>query len=112
MLDRQRAICAKYHAVHTPVTAHLKVGIAENVKGDIHPINGLRHLPIGDTAGWFIWAGEETSTDPDFFAPLHVAHLDEWRPEVLPFLGLPPGWGFVIAPGYEDVWYDPQLLVE
>jgi hypothetical protein len=25
-------------------------------------------------------------------------------------LGLPPGWRFLIAPGYLDVWYDASLL--
>jgi hypothetical protein len=27
------------------------------------------------------------------------------------YLGLPPGWGFIIAPGYEDTWQDAKLLV-
>lgn len=31
-------------------------------------------------------------------------------PEVLPYLGLPPGWRFRIAPGHSDVWDDPELL--
>jgi hypothetical protein len=29
---------------------------------------------------------------------------------VFPYLALPPGWRFLLAPGYEDVWYDPTLL--
>jgi hypothetical protein len=40
-----------------------------------------------------------------------VAHLSSWRPEVLKFLGLPPGWRFLTdVKGYEDVWHDPSLL--
>lgn len=58
------------------------------------------------------WAGEELSSDPEFFVPLHVAHLEVWCPEVIPFLGLPPGWRFLIADGYEDVWQDASLLEE
>jgi hypothetical protein len=48
----------------------------------------------------------------DFFKPMHVEHLPDWCPEALPYLALPPGWGFILAPGYEDVWYDEAFLVE
>jgi hypothetical protein len=85
-------------------------GVAANVREGIWPINGLRHAREGNSCGWYIWAGEELSQDPDFFSPLHVAHLSEWCPAVLPYLGLGPGWRFLIAPGYEDVWFDSSLL--
>jgi hypothetical protein len=26
------------------------------------------------------------------------------------YFGLEPGWRFLLAPGYEDVWYDATLL--
>ena len=64
----------------------------------------------GDTSGWYIWAGEEFSKDPNFFMPLHIGHLKEWCPEIVKYLGLGPGWRFLIAPGYEDVWEDKSLL--
>jgi hypothetical protein len=47
---------------------------------------------------------------PAFFEPVHVAHLSERLPEILPYLCLGPGWRFSIAPGQEDVWYDGKLL--
>lgn len=31
-------------------------------------------------------------------------------PEIKKYLGLPPGWRFLIAPGYEDIWFDEALL--
>ena len=86
------------------------MGIARNVRTGAIPLNGLRHPPQGDTTGWYIWAGEELSTAPDFFEPLHVLHLAEWCPAALRFLGLPPGWRFLTAGDYEDVWEDPTLL--
>ena len=107
----QREICRKHNASYVPPGNNLKVGIAENVMEHVYPINGLRVPPEGGTAGWYIWAGEgEPSTDPDFFKPLHVAHLEDWCPEAIPYLGLPPGWRFLLAPGYHDVWFDPRLL--
>jgi len=48
--------------------------------------------------------------DPDFFVPLHVEHLDEWCPGAVKYLGLAPGWRFLFAEGYEDVWEDTELL--
>jgi hypothetical protein len=110
LLDLQIAVCRKYGVRHCPAPPDTKVGIAANVKSGLRPLNGLRHPQEGDTSGWYIWAGQEFSTAPDFFLPLHVAHLDAWAPEILPYLGLPPGWRFLLAPGYEDVWYDPHLL--
>ena len=88
----------------------MKAGVAENVRTGAVPVNGLRHPLEGDTTGWYIWAGEELSSDPDFFLPLHVEHLEEWRPEILKYLALPPGWRFLVDSDYEDVWYDPSLL--
>lgn len=106
----QEALCRKYGASFERSEPNLKVGIAVNVKSGLQPINGLRHPPEGDTTGWYIWAGGEPSQDPDFFVPLHVEHLEEWCPQVMRFLGLPPGWRFLIADDHEDVWEDPTLL--
>jgi hypothetical protein len=52
-----------------------------------------------------------TQRRSDFFVPTHAAHLTEYRPICLPYLALPPGWRFLLAPGYEDVWYDESLLI-
>jgi hypothetical protein len=88
----------------------MKVGIARNTRKGSWPLNGLRHRPVDDTTGWYIWAGEHLPDDPEFFTALHVEHLQEWCPDVIPYLALPPGWRFLIAPDYEDVWKDPSLL--
>ncbi|MCP3882616.1 MAG: hypothetical protein GY701_30100 [Sulfitobacter sp.] len=106
----QRSVCDRIGARPVPAYTDLKVGIARNVRDSVLPLNGLRHQPKGDTTGWYIWAGEKLSDDPDFFVPLHVSHLAEWCPEVEKYLALPPGWRFLIAPGYEDVWEDESLL--
>lgn len=78
------------------------------------PINGLRLVPKGDTTGWYLWAGQKLPFDPDFFVPLHLEHLDDWRPGLTRYLGLAPGWRFLIDPEaeHEDVWADPSLLEE
>jgi hypothetical protein len=105
----QKLICERYGSSFYESPVLMKVGISQNIKDGIWPINGLRHPLEGDTTGWYIWAGEY-STDPDFFFPLHVEHLKEWCPKVLKYLGLAPGWRFLLANDYEDVWQDLSLL--
>lgn len=107
----QLELCQRYGAGSLECPAHLKVGISRNVKDGVLPISGLRHPPEGDTSGWYIWAGEgDPKDDPEFFLPLHARHLQDWCPEVIRFLGLPPGWRFLTARDYEDVWEDSTLL--
>jgi hypothetical protein len=109
-LQKQLDVCRRSGAEATPAPDHLKVGISPNVREGLQPLNGMRIAPEGDTTGWYIWAGEQYSEDPDFFVPLHVTHLPLWCPAALPYLQLPPGWRFLVAPGYEDVWFDESLL--
>lgn len=107
--DLQKGTCQRYGADYLEAPDYLKVGISESVKEGVFPINGLRHKPENGTTGWYIWAGEY-SDDPEFFKPLHVEHLLDWSPLISKYLGLGPGWRFLIAPDYEDVWYDENLL--
>ena len=109
-IAHQKDTCQRYNTNYVEAAPYLKLGIAKHVKQQIYPINGLRVFPEGDTTGWYVWAGTEFSDSPDFFLPLHIAHLESWCPEIIPYLGLPPGWRFLLAPGHEDVWFDPELL--
>lgn len=111
IIYEQKHICQKYGAEFAEALLNMKVGISENVKQGNEPINGLRHPIEGDTTGWYIWAGDY-SEDPNFFKPLHVKHIEQWSPIILKFLGLAPGWRFLVAEGgnYEDVWEDKSLL--
>lgn len=102
----QKAICRKYNAVYQPCDLSLKVGISESVRQGVRPIHAVRVKEEHGTSGWYIWA-DEWSNDPDFFLPLHGEHLVNWAKSVMPYLGLPEGWRFLIDDnGYEDVWFD------
>ena len=107
-MQSQEEICKKFGAAPMPFKTNDKLGIAIETLGK-QPINGLRHNPENGTCGWYIWCGEEMSEDPDFFKPLHVSHLAEYLPEIEQYLSLPPGYRFLVAEGYEDVWHDSQL---
>jgi len=106
----QKELCKKYSAEFLRSPAELKVGIAANVRDGITPIHGLRHPPKGDTTGWYVYAGPNISSEPGFFKPLHVAHLDNCCPQISKYLGLSPSWRFLVAGDYEDVWFDESLL--
>jgi hypothetical protein len=106
----QLATCRRFGVPPVESPEDFKVGISRNVLQGIEPLNALRHMPAGDTTGWYIWAGGEPEADPDFFVPLHVAHVGVWCPQILPYLALPPGFRVLLGPGYEDVWDDPALL--
>jgi hypothetical protein len=109
-LETQEEVCSRFGVAGRRPGAGEKLGIALATIGKF-PINGLRIRAAG-TCGWFIWAGGEVSTDPDFYQPLHVKHIAEYLPSVEPYLSLPPGYRFQIADGHEDVWFDPALLSE
>lgn len=75
------------------------------------PINGLRYAPEEGTCGWYIWGGENFSESADFFSPIQVRRLDDYLPNVFPYLDLPPGYRFLIDnAGRKDVWFDESLL--
>ena len=107
--ENQKQICKKFRAQFQSCDLRLKIGISKNVKEGLLPLNGLRVREENGSSGWYIWAGE-WSDDPDFFVPLHGEHLVDWAKVVLPYLGLPEGWRFLVAEEYEDVWEDPELL--
>jgi hypothetical protein len=85
------------------------VVVADNVETGAVPLNGLRHR-AGTTSGWFIWAGREPAVEAGYFKAIHAVHLIERCPEAMSYLGLSPGWRFLISPGHEDVWFDSSLL--
>jgi hypothetical protein len=109
-LETQEEVCSRFGVTGIKPLASEMLGIALETVGK-RPINGLRSRLDG-TCGWFIWAGEDASTDPAFYQPLHVEHIGDYLPSVVPYLSLPPGYRFQIADGYEDVWFDPALLAE
>jgi hypothetical protein len=106
----QLVLCKRFGQSPAYPAPDSKCGVSSAVGSGNMPLSGLRH-PEGDgTNGWYLWVGETLSDAPDFFQPLHYEHLSDLVPSALPYLALPPGWRFLIAEGYEDVWFDETLL--
>lgn len=110
IVQEQIGICSKYGANYQPLDFGLNLGISENFFSGVLPLNGLRHPQDHPTCGWYLWASEEFSEADDFFNALHVYHLVERCPKIMKYLALPPGWRFLVAGDYEDVWFDENLL--
>ncbi len=109
LIQLQLSVCSKHGAPFVAAPDHSKVGLALATLGK-QPFYGVRSEVVGDTSGWYLWAGDYSDAD-DFFQPVHVAHLLERCPGVLKYLGLAPGYGFIVDDnGYEDVWFDPERL--
>jgi hypothetical protein len=118
--NMQREICLKFGASCLQSDGRLKMGISRMFDPEQFPVNGLRYPRVvsrdttypleGDATGWYIWSGEELPIDDDAFVPLCAFHLNDKCPEIVKYFGLGPGWRFLLAPGYEDVWYDENLL--
>lgn len=108
-MKSQEDFCAKVQAEFVASSSSERLGIALDTLGKL-PVNGMRINPESGTCGWYIWCGESCSKDADFFKPLHVAHLRDYLPEAEKFLGLSPGYRFLVAGEYEDVWYDQALI--
>ena len=108
----QKSLCLKYNLVWQEVNIEWKIGLTDNLLEQVEPINGLRHPEENGTTGWYFWAGEDYSHDPDWFKPYCVKHLVRLKPILLKYLALPPGFRILIdTKGYEDIWFDESLLI-
>ncbi|WP_207393350.1 immunity protein Imm33 domain-containing protein [Duganella aceris] len=109
MSTDQQQVCQRYNVQCMPPAGHEKVGIALATLANV-PLHAARVQPENGDCGWYIYGGEY-STDTDFYQPLCAAHLSEYCDKIVPYLGLPPGWRVLLAPNYEDVWFDEELLI-
>lgn len=107
--EAQRELCKRYGAQFVSTPPEDKVGFATSTEG-LKPLNGLRHPQTAGTSGWYLWCGESFSEAADFFQPLCASHLYESLPEASQLFGLPPGYRFLLAGDYLDVWFDEKLL--
>jgi hypothetical protein len=105
----QRAMCAEMKVSFEAAPPDWISGFATQTIGRL-PLNGLRHSTTQGTTGWYLWCGEESSQEKDFYQPTHTEHLYRDFPMISKLMGLPPGYRFLVAGEYVDVWFDPSLL--
>jgi hypothetical protein len=108
--DLQIETCLRLSVPFLKPDPWMKIGINRTFEMSRFPINGLRHAPENGTTGWYIWSGTY-SDDENFFESRHLYHFYETNPQISKYLGLSSSWRFLLAPDYEDVWVDPNLLI-
>ena len=109
----QRETCRRFATDFLTSDGASKAGVSLDALNGKVPLHGMREPPEGSLSGWFLFAGPgEPSEDEDFYQPVHMSHFPDLFPGILRYLGLPPGWRFLVAPDYEDVWFDKNLLEE
>ena len=106
----QRDICAQFGADYLPCHPGMRLGLASNVTAATRNLNGVRIVPSGDACGWYLWAGDELAEPPEFYIPLRAQNIETWAPRAMAYLGLPPGWRFLLREDRIDVWKDLTLL--
>ena len=107
----QRRLCRRFGVEAIPPRRRTMIGVARGRDPGLLPLNAVRHPPVGQTNGWYVWRGGPIPQDQnEFFSPSHVEHAVDEFPQLLPYLALPPGWAVILAPEYEDVWFDESLL--
>lgn len=111
MIAAQQRVALARSVACVPTLGTMRVGVSRSLFDEGLPINGLRHPVVRDLCGWFIYGGEAPmSDDDDYFNVFHAAHLPAKLTPVFALLGLPPGYRFLWADDYLDVWYDANLL--
>ena len=71
-LEKQQEICKKYSQDFFATSEELRIGISDNVKSGIMPINGLRHPRTRTLNGWYIWSGEDFNPEEFVFFLNHL----------------------------------------
>jgi hypothetical protein len=107
----QGRMCRRFGVAALRPRPGTMIGVALGRAAAAEPLNAIRHPPVGQSNGWYVWRGGQIPHDDDeFFSPMHIEHATSRFPGLLPYLALPLGFGVILAPGYEDVWQDEALL--
>lgn len=129
--DQQKRLCEEYRAEYLPTPDESLVVVDRRLLepqgasggflrrrflGMPQMMRGMRHPP--DTtddgqlvSGWWIWFGDKRPRGFEkHYKTVHAAHLPQSLGTVVEFLGLAPGWSFMINEVSRDVWWDDSLL--
>ncbi|WP_420477880.1 immunity protein Imm33 domain-containing protein [Brevundimonas sp. FT23028] len=106
--SQNQEICRTYGSGFSPVSERDIIGYS-SIKSGLWPLNGLRHQPSKGYSGWYIWWGENLPGESDFFKPIHLNHVEFIGVNFRQYLSLEPGWRWLLAPDYVDVWFDANV---
>lgn len=102
----QHKMCAKMRAPFRPPQPSQLMAVTPGVR-EGRGLDGVRYSAPSHMSGWWLitdgYGGDINSVTLE-----HVRHLVEWRPELVKYLALPPGWSF--RTGWRKrVWFDQSV---
>jgi hypothetical protein len=101
-----QALCERFGSPFQPPAESDYVGIHQAALEDQdRVVYGSRYAEAPPSSGWYF-----TTDGGEQLVKVHVGHLASVRPDVLPFLGLAPGYYFDTASGAAA--FDESLLQE
>jgi hypothetical protein len=101
----QRRLCDEAFSLWVPPQADQIAAVWPGLQD--RPVEGMRYRPEGAMSGWWIMPVGFTGNFRDM-VPEHLYHLAEARPDVVPLLGLAPG--FVFDQQSQRVWFEGDVL--
>lgn len=109
VFEIQRLTCQEQAREFLPPPADALGLVSPGVR-EGEPFEMLRHPALENASGWW-FLDHRYDGDTSKAEGHHLAHIAQWRPEILPYLALPPG--SVVRVGHEGdvVSFDDSLLV-
>ncbi len=105
--DAQRAVCRQYAASFRPPAADQLCATSSGVF-DGEPVQGVRYAAPEHMSGWYLTT-DRYDGDHRSLVVEHVSHVVERRPDIAPFLALPPGFRFDVSSVSAEAWYDEDV---
>ncbi len=107
--EEQHRVCKRNNALFAPPDPDTLTAVSAGVM-EGKPVQGMRYPWPAHMSGWVV-VTDDYSGDVTSLVREHTYHLSAARPDLAPYLALPPGFGFDLR-GRVRVTYDEALLKE
>lgn len=105
----QRRVCGEHSLDFDPPYGHLFISVDDGVYEGLS-VEGRRYANSADDKTGWILTTERYNGDVASLKLEHGFHMPDLRPDVVPYLALPPGSRFWLSPTERRVEVDPSLL--
>ena len=105
--DAQREVCRQHGAPFRPPAQDQLCAVSVGVY-DGDAVQGVRYVAPEHMSGWYLTT-DRYNGDHRSLVVEHVSHVAQRRPDIAPFLALPPGFRFDVTPVSAEAWYDEDV---
>ncbi len=104
----QQECCEHYSSNYTPTELEQLVVISDGIYEGAVPVEGVRYPSPSHMTGWWLTT-DNYNGDVDTLQSVHFRHIVEKRPELAIYMGLKPGYRFLLGGKDEHVWFDEKV---